>query len=173
MVLCPSCKHENRSGRKFCVHCGAGLELACPSCGASAEPGERFCGECGKPLAARRGDLSLRHPRSTPRQHLAVAISPSRLRWRRRAPLDGERKTVTALFADIKGSMELIEDLDPEEARAIVDPALKLMMEAVHRYDGYVAQSTGDGIFALFGAPWRTRIIRSARSTRRCACRRS
>jgi class 3 adenylate cyclase len=67
--------------------------------------------------------------------------------------LDGERKTVTALFADIKGSMELMEDLDPEEARAIVDPALKLMIDAVHRYDGYLVQSTGDGIFALFGAP--------------------
>ena len=67
--------------------------------------------------------------------------------------IDGERKTVTALFADIKGSTELMEDLDPEEARAIIDPALKLMIEAVHRYDGYVVQSTGDGIFALFGAP--------------------
>ena len=66
---------------------------------------------------------------------------------------DGERKTVTALFADIKGSMELMEDLDPEEARAIVDPALKLMIDAVHRYGGYIVQSTGDGIFALFGAP--------------------
>jgi class 3 adenylate cyclase/tetratricopeptide (TPR) repeat protein len=68
-------------------------------------------------------------------------------------PADGERKTVTMLFADIKGSMDLIEDLDPEEARAIVDPALKLMMDAVQRYGGYVAQPTGDGIFALFGAP--------------------
>jgi len=67
--------------------------------------------------------------------------------------LDGERKTVTALFADIKGSTELMEDLDPEEARTIIDPALKLMIDAVHRYDGYVVQSTGDGIFALFGAP--------------------
>jgi class 3 adenylate cyclase len=66
---------------------------------------------------------------------------------------DGERKTVTALFADIKGSMELMEDLDPEEARAIVDPALKLMIEAVRHYGGYIVQSTGDGIFALFGAP--------------------
>ncbi len=60
---------------------------------------------------------------------------------------------MTALFADIKGSTELMEDLDPEDARAIIDPALKLMMDAVHRYDGYVVQSTGDGIFALFGAP--------------------
>ena len=67
--------------------------------------------------------------------------------------LEGERKTVTALFADIKGSMDLMEGMDPEEARAIVDPALKVMIEAVHRYDGYVVQSTGDGIFALFGAP--------------------
>jgi class 3 adenylate cyclase len=67
--------------------------------------------------------------------------------------IEGERKTVTALFADIKGSMELIEDLDPEEARALIDPALKRMMDAVHHYGGYVAQSTGDGIFALFGAP--------------------
>jgi class 3 adenylate cyclase len=66
---------------------------------------------------------------------------------------EGERKTVTALFADIKGSTELMRDLDPEEARAIVDPVLQLMMEAVHRYGGYVAQSTGDGVFALFGAP--------------------
>jgi class 3 adenylate cyclase len=69
------------------------------------------------------------------------------------AAADEERKTVTALFADIKGSTELMEDLDPEEARAIIDPALKLMIEAVRRYDGYVVQSTGDGIFALFGAP--------------------
>ena len=69
------------------------------------------------------------------------------------AVLEGERKTVTALFADIKGSMELVEDLDPEDARTIIDPALKLMIEAVRRYDGYVVQSTGDGIFALFGAP--------------------
>ena len=65
----------------------------------------------------------------------------------------GERKTVTALFADIKGSMDLMEGLDPEEARAIVDPALKLMIDAMHRYDGYIVQSTGDGIFSLFGAP--------------------
>jgi class 3 adenylate cyclase len=69
------------------------------------------------------------------------------------AAIEGERKTVTALFADIKGSMELMEDLDPEEARAIVDPALRLMIDAVHRYDGYIVQSTGDGVFALFGAP--------------------
>ena len=70
-----------------------------------------------------------------------------------RGAADGERKTITALFADLKGSTALIEGLDPEDARAIIDPALQLMMDAVHRYDGYVAQALGDGIFALFGAP--------------------
>ena len=88
----------------------------------------------------------------TPR-HLAERILAEQAALEARAAPDGERKTITALFADIKGSMELIEDLDPEEARRIVDPALQIMMDAVHRYEGYVAQSTGDGIFALFGAP--------------------
>jgi class 3 adenylate cyclase len=78
---------------------------------------------------------------------------------------------VTALFADIKGSMELMEDLDPEEARTIVDPALKLMIDAVHHYDGYIVQSTGDGIFALFGLPLPTKIIPNARYTPPCGCR--
>src|SRR3954466_1361792 len=76
------------------------------------------------------------------------AFVPSKRRWKR-----GERKTITALFAGLKGSTALIEGLDPEEARAIIDPALQLMMDAVHRYEGYVAQALGDGIFALFGAP--------------------
>jgi len=88
----------------------------------------------------------------TPR-HLAERIRAEQVALEARGTPDGERKTITALFADIKGSMDLLEDLDPEEARRIVDPALTLMMQAVHRYEGYVAQSLGDGIFALFGAP--------------------
>ncbi len=88
----------------------------------------------------------------TPR-HLAERIRAEQAALEARSAPDGERKTITALFADIKGSMDLLEDLDPEDARRIVDPALTLMMQAVHRYEGYVAQSLGDGIFALFGAP--------------------
>src|SRR5206468_3528806 len=88
----------------------------------------------------------------TPR-HLAERILAEQAAMEARGATDGERKTITALFADIKGSMDLIEDLDPEDARRIVDPALQLMMDAIHRYEGYVAQSLGDGIFALFGAP--------------------
>jgi class 3 adenylate cyclase len=110
----------------------------------------KFCADCGTGL----GEIA--KPRSE-----SVATVVSSAKGANIAPkqadaeetIDGERKTVTALFADIKGSMELMEDLDPEEARAIVDPALKLMIEAVRRYGGYVVQSTGDGIFALFGAP--------------------
>src|SRR5262245_39082168 len=85
--------------------------------------------------------------------HLAKQIRAEQAMLEARGAPEGERKTITALFADIKGSMELIEDLDPEEARALIDPALRLMMEAVHQYEGYVVQSTGDGIFAPFGAP--------------------
>jgi class 3 adenylate cyclase len=112
----------------------------CPSCGAENSL-TKFCIECAKPLES----AGSKSPRTaSPIQ--AGAELPD-------ASVEGERKTVTMLFADIKSSMELIEGLDPEEARAIVDPALKLMIDAVHRYDGYVAQSTGDVIFALFGAP--------------------
>jgi class 3 adenylate cyclase/tetratricopeptide (TPR) repeat protein len=146
-MRCSSCGNDNREGRKFCVQCGQLLRLVCPSCGAPAEPGERFCGDCGAGLvAADAQPASARSP--------AASASDNRIPTEQaEAALKGERKTVTALFADIKGSTELERDLDPEDARAIVDPVLQLMIAAVHRYDGYVAQSTGDGIFALFGAP--------------------
>jgi len=79
--------------------------------------------------------------------HLAEKILTSK------AALEGERKQVTVLFADLKGSMELLADRDPEEARQLLDPVLEHMMDAVHRYEGTVNQVMGDGIMALFGAP--------------------
>src|SRR5262245_2134490 len=85
--------------------------------------------------------------------HLAERLRAEQAAMEARRLTDGERKIITALFADLKGSTALIEGLDPEEARTIIDPALQLMMDAVHRYEGYVAQALGDGIFALFGAP--------------------
>jgi class 3 adenylate cyclase len=135
---------RGRKSFQQCGDCGAPLANLCPKCRADNPAGKRFCGECGTALSASATVASANKSGDSP---IRVADAP--------APenVDGERKTVTPLFADIKGSMELMEDLDPEEARAIVDPALKLMMDAVHRYEGYVAQSTGDGIFALFGAP--------------------
>src|SRR5262245_19782757 len=98
---------------------------------------------------------TLQDPRRETPDPRPISYTPPHLAERIRATsvTDGERKTITALFADLKGSTALIEGLDPEEARAIIDPALQLMMDAVHRYEGYVAQALGDGIFALFGAP--------------------
>ena len=145
-MTCSRCGSDNPSGKKFCGQCGARLENRCPKCGDDNPPSNKFCGECGASLPG----TPTKDQRTQQRTVAGVAAaSPSSSR---EVP-DGERKTVTALFADIKGSMDLIEDLDPEEARAIVDPALGLMIAAVQRYDGYIVQSTGDGIFALFGAP--------------------
>src|SRR5271156_831254 len=143
-MRCSNCKTENPPGQKFCGDCGAPLANTCPKCGADNPAGQRFCGECGTALGASAVAASAKKANDS---RIRVVDTPAS------EILQGERKTVTALFADIKGSTELEQDLDPEEARAIVDPALKLMIDAVHRYDGYVVQSTGDGIFALFGAP--------------------
>src|SRR5216683_851674 len=148
-MRCPSCTSENPETTKFCGSCGAPLEAVCPNCGAENPPQFKFCGECGTPLRKLRRSPESARPRGSP-------LAQNILRDESGAgaeSADGERKTVTALFADIKGSTEMMRDLDPEEARAIIDPALKLMIDAAHRYDGYVVQSTGDGIFALFGAP--------------------
>jgi class 3 adenylate cyclase/predicted ATPase len=144
---CPACGHENPDSAKFCDECAAPFNRRCAACGSTNRPNAKFCNECAAPLtpggSSRAG--------SGQQNSSAILVTPDLANTA--TALDGERKTVTALFADIKGSTELMEDLDPEEARAIIDPALKLMIDAVQRYDGYVVQSTGDGIFALFGAP--------------------
>jgi adenylate cyclase len=111
--------------------------VACAKCGQLNLPGSRFCNECGSALSAQR-----EQDRIAAAEAKESGLVP-----------EGERKLVTALFVDIINSTGLEQDLDPEEARAIIDPALKLMIDAVRRYDGHVVQSTGDGIFALFGAP--------------------
>ena len=144
-MRCSKCGAENPDGAKFCIECASPFARRCSSCGKENPPRAKFCLECSKPIDSSPAEsLGAKETLKSSVRVSTVADG---------AQLEGERKTVTALFADIKGSMELIEDLDPEEARAIVDPALKLMMDAVHRYGGYIVQSTGDGIFALFGAP--------------------
>src|SRR5262245_14268128 len=182
-MRCAGCGSDNRDGAKFCNDCGAALALHCPSCQAENRPAARFCNECGTPLLAqpaaslrparpekhqlgpragrsrtRRASASGVHgvaptPASYTPQHLAQRIRAEQAALEARGTADGERKTITALFADIQDSTALIEDLDPEAARRLIDPALQLMMDAVHRYEGFVVQPTGDGIFALFGAP--------------------
>jgi class 3 adenylate cyclase len=147
-MRCSKCGTEGIPGKKFCAECGSPLSNRCSNCNSENAPGAKFCADCGRELGKDVG-VDDGKPFAAGADG-GVRIAPER---QTSEAIDGERKTVTALFADIKGSMELMEDLDPEEARAIVDPALTLMIEAVRRYDGYVVQSTGDGIFALFGAP--------------------
>jgi class 3 adenylate cyclase/tetratricopeptide (TPR) repeat protein len=148
-MQCPRCQADNREGRRFCAECGTLLALPCATCGFSNEPGEKFCGGCGLPLTSvpRTPEPRPRSPHPYMPQHLAEKILLSR------SALEGERKQVTVLFADLKGSMELLAERDPEEARQLLDPVLERMIEAVHRYEGTVNQVMGDGIMALFGAP--------------------
>jgi class 3 adenylate cyclase/tetratricopeptide (TPR) repeat protein/ribosomal protein L40E len=148
-MRCSKCGTNNPSTNSFCARCGNALTKLCARCKAENPPTSDFCGKCGAPLTI--GVSTAVVASSTTESASGVRIAPEQPDAS--PTIDGERKTVTALFADIKGSMDLMEDIDPEEARAIVDPALKLMMDAAHRYDGYIVQSTGDGIFAMFGAP--------------------
>lgn len=154
-MRCASCGFENRTLAKFCEECGGMLVRACPACGHEASASAKFCSECGAPLsgpppgAAPAASAPIQY---TP-PYLAERIRATQAAMQARGAADGERKTVTALFADMAGSTALIHDLDPEDARRLIDPALTLMMEAVHHYEGYVAKSMGDGILALFGAP--------------------
>jgi class 3 adenylate cyclase/tetratricopeptide (TPR) repeat protein len=150
-MRCSNCGSENPTGKKFCADCGAPLASRCPQCGAEGSPGKRFCGDCGAALGPESKTIAV--PPTDEPFAIPPSDEPSALKGTDPSLVDGERKMVTALFADLKGSTELMESLDPEEARAIVDPALRIMVEAVRRYEGYVVQSTGDGIFALFGAP--------------------
>src|SRR5262249_2373015 len=145
-MKCPRCQSENAAGARFCEDCGARLEATCPSCGTPVTPGKKFCRSCGAALTAEAAGR-FANPESYTPKHLAERILTSK------AVLEGERKQVTVLFADLKGSMELLAERDPEEARKLLDPVLEHMMEAVHHYEGTVNQVMGDGIMALFGAP--------------------
>src|SRR5215470_14422714 len=146
-MKCPRCQQENPPRARFCMACGSGLSVRCGKCGTEL-PGEaRFCFACGQQVELGVSTPRFDSPGDYTPKHLAERIINSK------AALEGERKQVTVLFADLKGSMELLADRDPEEARQILDPVLELMMEAVHRYEGTVNQVMGDGIMALFGAP--------------------
>jgi len=148
-MQCPRCHAENREGRRFCGECGLSFASTCPSCGFSNEGSEKFCGGCGRSLIPSPAipEPKFDSPHSYTPKHLAEKILTSK------AALEGERKQVTVLFADLRGSMELLADQDPEEARKLLDPVLERMMDAVHRYEGTINQVMGDGIMALFGAP--------------------
>jgi adenylate cyclase len=134
---CQVCGAANAVGSSFCGSCGASLAAAepCPQCGRENPAGQSFCNSCGTRLA----------PEPEPEAEPAADTAP--------AELDGERKQVTVLFADVMGSMDMAEQVDPDEWREIMQRFFSLLSDGVRRFEGTVDKFTGDGIMALFGAP--------------------
>ena len=143
---CSACGHANPDRAKFCLECGVALALRCASCGGEVPPAAKFCGECGA-KASSQPPAAERTPRDYTPRHLAERILQSR------AAVEGERKQVTVLFADVKGSLDLAQQIGAETWHTILERFFEILAEGVHRFEGTVNQYTGDGIMALFGAP--------------------
>ena len=145
-MKCPKCQFENPETRKFCRECGVKLSLICPQCSAENLPDDKFCGECGlnfkEPEDVSAIDYS--KPQSYTPKFLADKILTTR------SSIEGERKLVTVLFADVANYTSISEKLDPEEVHQIMDGCFKILMGEIHKYEGTINQFTGDGIMALF-----------------------
>jgi hypothetical protein len=146
-MKCPRCQHESSVQAKFCERCGAPLERVCADCGSQVSSTAKFCSQCGRSLELVANKPRFGSPKPYTPRHLADKILDSRV------ALEGERKQVTVLFADMKGSTELLADLDPEDGQKLLHPVLERMVESVNRYEGAVSTVLGDGVMALFGAP--------------------
>ena len=146
---CPKCQFDNREGANFCKECGTKLEFTCPECGTGLIPPSKFCDECGYNLSKDRKapDVDYSIPESYTPKHLANKILTTR------SSIEGERKLVTVLFADVANFTAMSEKLDPEEVHQIMDGCFKIILDEVHKYEGTINQFTGDGVMALFGAP--------------------
>ena len=148
-MKCPLCRAENSQERRFCRTCGARLILLCPECGFENLPDDRFCGGCGHTLIpfTLTPPLDYSQPHSYTPKFLADKILITR------SSVEGERKLVTVLFADVANFTTISEKLDPEEIHGIMDGCFKILMDEIHKYEGTINQFTGDGVMALFGAP--------------------
>ncbi len=158
-MQCAACGYENREQANFCLGCGASLAMSCPRCNSELPAGARFCDCCGAALGDSRirpSDLTTNNlttnnlsqvPRSYTPKHLAEKI------LRSKSALEGERKQVTVLFADVRRSMEIAEQMDPEDWSQIMQRFFQILCAGVERFEGFVDKFTGDGIMALFGAP--------------------
>jgi class 3 adenylate cyclase/tetratricopeptide (TPR) repeat protein len=148
-MKCPKCQTENKEGAKFCIECGYQFELKCPQCGHPLPPVAKFCEECGyqisKPKEVPPIDYS--NPQSYTPKFLVDKILTTR------SSIEGERKLVTVLFADVANYTSMSEKLDPEEVRQIMDGCFHILMDEIHKWEGTITQFMGDGLMALFGAP--------------------
>jgi class 3 adenylate cyclase len=152
-MKCSFCKFENPENSKFCLECGRKMDFICPQCGEALPSTAKFCNQCGQTLgeAPRSSPTSSGFAKSEPKsytpKHLAEKILNNR------SALEGERKLVTVLFADVANFTFLSEKLEPEEVHQIMEGCLRILMDEIHQYEGTINQFTGDGVMALFGAP--------------------
>ena len=157
-MRCEACRFDNPAGMRFCGQCGASLAPRCPSCGVEVPAGFRFCGQCGAnlqpgPVPAGTPAPAGARPVAAPAAH---AYTPKHLAekiLKSRSALEGERRQVTVLFADLAGFTALAETLDPEDVHRIINRCFELITAEVHRFEGTINQYTGDGVMALFEAP--------------------
>jgi class 3 adenylate cyclase/tetratricopeptide (TPR) repeat protein len=147
MIICPNCQHKNPESAKFCENCGSILSRACPSCGSAVSLGAKFCGNCGYKLEGEEDPQLARLKKLVPKE-LAERLLRSR-----GGKVERERRVVTILFSDVKGSTTLSEERDPEQVLEIMNGAFEVLIEPIYRYEGTLARLMGDAILAFFGAP--------------------
>jgi hypothetical protein len=148
-MICPECQEENPENKKFCRKCGEKLPSLCPQCSAPILSDDGFCGDCGHDLRKPKepSKIDYQQPKSYTPKHLADKILTTR------STLEGERKLVTVMFADVAGFTSLSEKLDPEDVHRIMDGCCRILVDEIHRFEGTVGEFRGDGVRALFGAP--------------------
>ena len=149
-MRCLRCQSEAPIDAQFCTNCGVKLVLICARCGIHNGISDKFCKKCGSALTIASNTEPPAEFKS--RRSQIPAYLAEKILTKRPAYQDG-RKQVTVLFADIRSSLELLADRDPEDAGKLIDAVLQRMVEAVHRYEGTINRVMGDGIMALFGAP--------------------
>jgi class 3 adenylate cyclase/tetratricopeptide (TPR) repeat protein len=160
-MQCPNCSFQNPDDAKFCQNCGQPLPRPCPNCGTPNGPEAKFCKNCGtklgpsSPPAQGTSNLSVASAFQDPRHARLAASAPAQLadKIRAAAQLAGERRIVTALFADVVGSTALAEQMDPEEWTVVMNRAFDVLVPAIYQYEGTIARLMGDALLAFFGAP--------------------
>ena len=148
-MRCPKCRSKNREEAKFCYECGHKFDLPCPKCHASNRIGSKFCDECGYEI--RQPDHVTARTNFQKRSYTPKFLADKILTTR--SSIEGERKLVTVMFADVADYTAIAEMLDPEEVHQIIDGCFRILMNEIHRYEGTINQFTGDGVMAIFGAP--------------------